>query len=136
MWFLLFFFSMHCLQSHPAFTEYQDLLEDLEEKLSSVANVEEKWKVNIDFTSALWSSLVWFPAKVACLGRFHLSPHDSLMDYVNTKWTMHPFPWIWLLGVTRKLHSCAGLFTMMMILVTPFYDANSLKSGIVHVDRG
>ncbi|KAJ1378646.1 Ribosome control protein 1 [Sesbania bispinosa] len=30
------------LQSHPAFTEYQDLLEDLEEKLSSVANVEEK----------------------------------------------------------------------------------------------
>lgn len=37
-----FFFSMHCLQSHPAFTEYQDLLEDLEEKLSSVANVEEK----------------------------------------------------------------------------------------------
>ncbi|XP_027350147.1 RAB6A-GEF complex partner protein 1-like isoform X2 [Abrus precatorius] len=30
------------LQSHPAFTEYQDLLEDLEEKLSSVANVERK----------------------------------------------------------------------------------------------
>ncbi|XP_061361240.1 uncharacterized protein LOC133305118 isoform X4 [Gastrolobium bilobum] len=29
------------LQSHPAFTEYQDLLEDLEQKLSSVANVEE-----------------------------------------------------------------------------------------------
>lgn len=40
--FLFFLFSMHCLQSHPAFTEYQDLLEDLEEKLSSVANVEEK----------------------------------------------------------------------------------------------
>ncbi|KAK7295112.1 hypothetical protein RJT34_18016 [Clitoria ternatea] len=30
------------LQSHPAFTEYQDLLEDLQEKLSSVANVEVK----------------------------------------------------------------------------------------------
>ncbi|XP_045793411.1 guanine nucleotide exchange factor subunit RIC1-like [Trifolium pratense] len=30
------------LQSHPAFIEYQDLLEDLEEKLSSVANEEEK----------------------------------------------------------------------------------------------
>ncbi|XP_020218579.1 RAB6A-GEF complex partner protein 1 [Cajanus cajan] len=30
------------LESHPAFTEYQDLLVDLEEKLSSVANVVEK----------------------------------------------------------------------------------------------
>ncbi|CAI8613188.1 unnamed protein product [Vicia faba] len=30
------------LQSHPAFTEYQDLLEDLEEKLSSVTNEEEE----------------------------------------------------------------------------------------------
>ncbi|RZB53433.1 RAB6A-GEF complex partner protein 1-like [Glycine soja] len=30
------------LESHPAFTEYQDLLEDLEERLSSVANVEGK----------------------------------------------------------------------------------------------
>ncbi|KAK7250793.1 hypothetical protein RIF29_33472 [Crotalaria pallida] len=30
------------LQSHPAFAEYQDLLEELQEKLSSVANVEEK----------------------------------------------------------------------------------------------
>ncbi|KAH1235043.1 hypothetical protein GLYMA_09G256700v4 [Glycine max] len=30
------------LESHPAFTEYQDLLEDLEESLSSVANVEGK----------------------------------------------------------------------------------------------
>lgn len=30
------------LQSHPAFIEYQDLLEDLEDKLSSVANEEEK----------------------------------------------------------------------------------------------
>jgi len=32
----------YALQSHPAFTEYQDLLEDLEDKLSSVANEEEK----------------------------------------------------------------------------------------------
>uniref|UniRef100_A0A2N9F0P2 RIC1 C-terminal alpha solenoid region domain-containing protein n=1 Tax=Fagus sylvatica TaxID=28930 RepID=A0A2N9F0P2_FAGSY len=30
------------LQSHPAFVEYHDLLEDLEEKLSSVVNLEEK----------------------------------------------------------------------------------------------
>ncbi|XP_019428899.1 PREDICTED: uncharacterized protein LOC109336636 [Lupinus angustifolius] len=30
------------LQSHPAFAEYQDLLEELEEKLLSVANMEEK----------------------------------------------------------------------------------------------
>lgn len=30
------------LQSHPAFAEYHDLLEDLEEKLASVANLEEK----------------------------------------------------------------------------------------------
>ncbi|KAG6725467.1 hypothetical protein I3842_02G033700 [Carya illinoinensis] len=30
------------LQSHLAFSEYHDLLEDLEEKLSSVANLEEK----------------------------------------------------------------------------------------------
>ncbi|XP_062156067.1 uncharacterized protein LOC133863927 isoform X1 [Alnus glutinosa] len=29
------------LQSHPAFAEYHDLLEDLEEKLSSVANLEK-----------------------------------------------------------------------------------------------
>jgi hypothetical protein len=39
LWFLLVFYA---LQSHPAFIEYQDLLEDLEEKLSSVANEEEK----------------------------------------------------------------------------------------------
>lgn len=32
----------YALQSHPAFIEYQDLLEDLEDKLSSVANEEEK----------------------------------------------------------------------------------------------
>ncbi|CAL0303289.1 unnamed protein product [Lupinus luteus] len=30
------------LQSHPAFAEYQDLLEELEEKLLSVANMEQK----------------------------------------------------------------------------------------------
>ncbi|OIV90501.1 hypothetical protein TanjilG_32378 [Lupinus angustifolius] len=29
-------------ESHPAFAEYQDLLEELEEKLLSVANMEEK----------------------------------------------------------------------------------------------
>jgi len=29
-------------QSHPAFTEYQDLLADLEERLSSVPNVQGK----------------------------------------------------------------------------------------------
>ena len=28
-------------QSHPVFAEYHDLLEDLEEKLSSVANLED-----------------------------------------------------------------------------------------------
>lgn len=28
-------------QSHPVFTEYHDLLEDLEEKLSSVTNLED-----------------------------------------------------------------------------------------------
>lgn len=38
------FWIFYALQSHPAFTEYQDLLEDLEEKLASVANEEEKWK--------------------------------------------------------------------------------------------
>ena len=41
MMFLSVFYEQ---QSHPAFTEYQDLLEDLEERLSSVANVEGKWK--------------------------------------------------------------------------------------------
>ncbi|KAI4355111.1 hypothetical protein L6164_003915 [Bauhinia variegata] len=30
------------LQSHPAFSEYHDVLQDLEEKLSSVANLEDK----------------------------------------------------------------------------------------------
>ncbi|KAK9018603.1 hypothetical protein V6N11_001574 [Hibiscus sabdariffa] len=30
------------LQSHPSFAEYHDLLDDLEEKLSSPANSEEK----------------------------------------------------------------------------------------------
>nr|AFK35701.1 unknown [Lotus japonicus] len=30
------------LQSHPSFTEYQDLVEDLEEKLASFTNEEEK----------------------------------------------------------------------------------------------
>ncbi|XLU99528.1 hypothetical protein S245_013868 [Arachis hypogaea] len=29
------------LQSHPIFVEYQDLLEDLEHKLSSISNTEE-----------------------------------------------------------------------------------------------
>ncbi|KAJ0053216.1 hypothetical protein Pint_00472 [Pistacia integerrima] len=30
------------LQSHPTFAEYQDLLEALEERLTSVANMEDK----------------------------------------------------------------------------------------------
>lgn len=39
---LMFLSVFYALQSHPAFIEYQDLLADLEEKLSSVANVEGK----------------------------------------------------------------------------------------------
>ena len=39
---LVAFCSMYALQSHPAFAEYHDLLEDLEDKLSSLANLEEK----------------------------------------------------------------------------------------------
>lgn len=38
LWFL---HVIYVLQSHPAFAEYQDLLEELEEKLSSVADVEK-----------------------------------------------------------------------------------------------
>ena len=45
-------------QSHPAFVEYHDLLEDLEEKLSSVVNLEEKWGLFWISNPRLWQQIV------------------------------------------------------------------------------
>lgn len=52
---------LYSVQSHPAFVEYHDLLQVLEEKLSSSEDLEETWWNKRDYWSSdqLLSSIIW-----------------------------------------------------------------------------
>ena len=76
-------------QSHPAFVEYHDLLEDLEEKLSSVVNLEEKWGLFWISNPRLWQQIVanWSNS----MGNVSLARARTNVSQIPYKWpSIHP----------------------------------------------
>jgi hypothetical protein len=82
------------LQSHPAFSEYHDLLEGLEERLSSVADSQEKW-------GRVWVSNQVSGSLTRCLIKkrsmadrllsltfqsYHVAVDEHLYSYLTKRW--------------------------------------------------
>lgn len=79
-------------QSHLAFTNYHDLLEDLEEKLSSVASVEAKW------------TMISVSRLLSVMNGSLLKWSGQVTKKMSLNRTMLSFLWIWLWGPRNYIH--------------------------------
>jgi hypothetical protein len=75
------------LQSHPAFSEYHDLLEGLEERLSSVADSQEKWgRVRVSSQVSHKKKSMVDRLLSLTFQSYHVAVDEHLYSYLTKRW--------------------------------------------------